>query len=154
MSRFRNLAHVLYYTKYHLVWTPKYRYRVLGGEVGKEVSSCIHSFMSWLGCEVIELNVQPDHVHMVAWILPKHSISYVMGVLKGRTSIRVFKKFPWMKQKPYWGNHFWAEGYCVDTVGLDEEKIRLYVKWQESKERRAEALAQGNPRRGLLNLKG
>ena len=118
------------------------------------MSSCIHSFMSWLGCEVIELNVQPDHVHMVAWILPKHSISYVMGVLKGRTSIRVFKKFPWMKQKPYWGNHFWAEGYCVDTVGLDEEKIRLYVKWQESKERRAEALAQGNPRQGLLNLKG
>ncbi len=154
MSRFRNLAHVLYYTKYHLVWTPKYRYRVLGGEVGKEVASCIHSFMSWLGCEVIELNVQSDHVHMVAWILPKHSVSYVMGVLKGRTSIRVFKKFPWMKQKPYWGNHFCAEGYCVDTVGLDEEKIRLYVKWQEDKERRAEALAKGDSRQGLLNLKG
>ena len=68
-------------------------------------------------------------------IPPKISVSEVMGILKGRTAIRVFKKFPNLKNKPYWGNHFWAPGYCVDTVGLDAEKIRKYVKYQENKER-------------------
>ncbi len=151
MSRFRNLAHVLYHTKYHLIWTPKYRYRVLGGPVGREVDCCIRGFMSRMQCEVIELNVQPDHVHMVAWILPRLSVSEVMGTVKGKTAIHVFRQFPWLKRRPYWGNHFWAEGYCVDTVGLDEEKIRLYVKWQEEKERREERRG-GEPRQGLLNL--
>lgn len=151
MSRFRNLAHVLYHTKYHLIWTPKYRYRVLSGPVKSEVESCIRGFMSWMGCEVVEPDVQPDHVHMVSWILPKHSVSEVMGVVKGRTSIRVFKQFPWLRQKPYWGNHFWAQGYCVDTVGIDEERIRLYVRWQEERERREEA-RRGDPRQGYLDL--
>ncbi len=61
-----------------------------------------------------------------------------MGILKGRTAIRVFNKFKELKQRPYWGNHFWARGYCVDTVGLDEEMIRAYVKYQEKREREAE----------------
>ena len=63
-----------------------------------------------------------------------------MGTLKGRTAIRVFTKFPNLKEKPYWGNHFWAPGYCVDTVGLDAEMIRKCVKYQESKERREEQI--------------
>jgi putative transposase len=66
---------------------------------------------------------------------PKVSISKLMGTVKGRTAIRVFKTFPYLRQKPYWGNHFWAKGYCVDTVGLDEEMIRKYVKHQEKHER-------------------
>ncbi len=57
-----------------------------------------------------------------------------MGTLKGRTAIRVFKKFPYLKRKPYWGNHFWSKGYCVDTVGLDAEKIRKYGKYQDRQE--------------------
>ena len=69
---------------------------------------------------------------------PKVAISDYMGIVKGRTAIRVFNKFRRLKKRPYWGNHFWARGYCVDTVGLDAEKIRLYVKYQEEKERRAE----------------
>jgi len=63
-----------------------------------------------------------------------------MGTVKGRTAIRVFKQFPYLKTKPYWGNHFWAQGYCVDTVGLDAEMIRKYVKHQENKERREEQM--------------
>ncbi len=58
-----------------------------------------------------------------------------MGILKGRTAIRVFKKFPYLKRKPYWANHFWSSGYCVDTVGLDEEMIKKYVKYQNKKEK-------------------
>ena len=86
---------------------------------------------------MVELNIQPDHVHALLMVPPKVSISDLMGILKSRTAIRVFKQFPHLKQKPYWGNHFWAPGYCVDTVGLDAEMIRRYVKYQEEKERRS-----------------
>ncbi len=87
-----------------------------------------------MGCEVVELNIQQDHVHLICMVPLKVSISDLMGAIKGRTAIRVFKQFPYMKKKPYWGNHFWAQGYCVDTVGLDVEVIRNYVKYQENKE--------------------
>lgn len=87
---------------------------------------------------MIELNVQIDHVHMLVKVPPKISISYFMGIIKGRTAIRVFNKFKRLKNKPYWGNRFWARGYCVDTVGLDADMIRKYVKYQEQKEKQAE----------------
>ena len=82
----------------------------------------------------MELNIQPDHVHLLTLVPPKISISKLLGTVKGRTAIRVFQKFPYLKQKPYWGNHFWAQGYCVDTVGVDAEMIKKYVKYQETKE--------------------
>jgi putative transposase len=69
-------------------------------------------------------------------IPPKVSVSDFMGIIKGRTAIRVFNKFKHLKERPYWGNSFWSKGYCVDTVGLDEEMIRKYVKYQERKDRR------------------
>jgi putative transposase len=72
-------------------------------------------------------------------IPPKLSVSDYMGITKGRTAIRVFNKFPILKNRPYWGNSFWSRGYCVDTIGLDEEKIRLYVQYQEERERRAQS---------------
>ena len=84
------------------------------------------------------MNIQPDHVHLLAMIPPKISVSDYCGMVKGRTAIRVFNRFRELKKKPYWGNHFWTEGYCVDTVGLDSEMIRKHVKHQESKERRSE----------------
>ncbi|EPJ46024.1 MAG: transposase IS200-family protein [Osedax symbiont Rs1] len=77
---------------------------------------------------------------MLIKVPPKQSISSLMGALKGRTAIRVFKQFPHLKKRPYWGNHFWAKGYCVDTVGLDSEMIRKYVKHQEKLEKRQEQL--------------
>ena len=87
-----------------------------------------------------QLNVRPDHVHLIVMIPPKHSVSNIMGILKGRSAIRVFKQFPHLKRKPYWDNHFWAPGYCVDTVGLNDEMIRKYVKFQEQRERHEEQM--------------
>lgn len=83
-----------------------------------------------------------DHIHMVVVIPPKVSISELMGMLKGKTAISLFKSYPHMKKKPYWGNHFWSRGYCVSTIGLDEEKIRRYVRYQEENERLEEAQQQ------------
>ena len=88
--------------------------------------------------QVIELNVPIDHVHLLAMIPPKVSVSGYVGTVKGRTAIRVLNRFRKLKQKPYWGNHFWSRGYCVDTVELDTEMIRKYVKHQAKKERESE----------------
>ena len=138
MSRFRKLSHSLWHCQYHVVWVPKYRFRVLTGPVAGEVCRCIRAFSEQKGAEVVELNVQIDHVHLLVLVPPKIAVSSFVGVIKGRTAIRVFNKFRNLKQKPYWGNHFWARGYCLDTVGLNEEMIRKYVKYQEKKERLAE----------------
>jgi putative transposase len=138
MSRFRKLSHTLWHCQYHIVWVPKYRFRILTGKVATEVERCIRAFSEQKKCEVVELNVQVDHIHLLVMVPPKVSISDFVGILKGRTAIRVFNKFKELKNRPYWGNHFWARGYCVDTVGLDEEKIRAYVKYQEKREREAE----------------
>ena len=124
MSRFRKLSQALWHCQYHLVWTPKYRFRVLDGWVAQEVHNCIQVFCGRLECEVVELNLQKEHIHLIVLVPPKVSVSGLMGTVKGRTAIRVFQKFPYLKEKPYWGNHFWAPGYCVDTIGLDAEMIR------------------------------
>ena len=138
MSRFCKLSQTLWHCQYHIVWTPKYRFRILEGEIGHEAETCIRVFSEQRRCEIIELNVQIDHVHLLCMVPPKVSISDYVGIIKGRTAIRVLNKFRYLKKKPYWGNHFWSRGYCVDTVGLDMEMIRKYVKYQEAKERFAE----------------
>lgn len=138
MSRFRKLSHTIWHCQYHIVWVPKYRFRILTGAVGEEVERCIRAFSEQQQSEIVELNIQFDHVHLLAMVPPKVSISTYVGTLKGRTAIRVFNKFRHLKRKPYWGNHFWARGYCVDTVGLDAEKIQKYVKYQEDQEKRQE----------------
>ena len=140
MSRFRKLSHSLWHCQYHIVWTPKYRYKILSGPIADEVSNCIRSFTQQQECDLIELNIQPDHVHLLVMIPPKVSVSNFVGTVKGRTAIRVLNKFRNLRKSPYWGNHFWAKGYCADTVGLDSEMIRKYVKYQEKKERVAEQL--------------
>ena len=84
------------------------------------------------------MSVQNDHNHLVVSIPPKVSISEMMGILKGKLSIKLFKSYPKMKQKPYRGNHFWARGHFVSTVGIDEDVIKRYVKYQEEEEKRIE----------------
>ena len=69
-----------------------------------------------MDCEIVELNVQVDHVHLLVKVPPKIPISVLMGKLKGKTALRLFSKFPYLKLKPYWGNHFWAKGYCEDYI--------------------------------------
>ncbi len=136
MSKYKKLSHAIYYCVYHIVWVPKYRYRVLSGAVKEMVEHDVRSVSEWLGCEVRELNVQSDHVHVVVSIPPKVSVSEYMGRVKGKTAIKLFKNYPDMRSKPYWGNHFWARGYFVSTVGVDEEIIRKYVRYQEKEEKR------------------
>lgn len=124
----------MWHCQYHIVFVPKYRLRILTGNVAEEVAKCIRAFSEQQKAEIVELNIQVDHVHLLVMVPPKVSISNFVGTLKGRTAIRVFNKFRHLKHKPYWGNKFWARGYCVDTVGLDEDKIKKYVKYQERKE--------------------
>lgn len=135
MGNFKKLSHVLYRCDYHIVWTPKYRFKVLEGLVKELLEKDVSMLLEWQGCEKKELNIQIDHIHLVVSVPPKVSISKLMGVLKGKTAIKIFKSYPQLKQKPYWGNHFWSRGYCVDTIGLDEEKIRKYVQYQEKQEK-------------------
>ena len=102
------------------------------------VEETIKIFSARLACKIVELNVQEDHVHLLVMVPPKVSLSEYIGTIKGKIAIRLFTKFPSLRQRPYWGNHFWARGYCIDTVGLDAEKIRKYVKYQEKKEKQLE----------------
>lgn len=134
MSKYKKLSHVVYKCDYHIVWVPKYRFRILTGEISRMVSEDIMKMSEWLGCEVIELNVQIDHVHVEVSIPPKVSISKYMGTIKGKIAIKLFKSYPRLKKKPYWGNHFWGRGYFVNTVGINEDMIRRYVKYQEKRE--------------------
>ncbi|MDC9623997.1 IS200/IS605 family transposase [Xenorhabdus sp. XENO-7] len=134
MSRFKKASHVLWCCQYHIVWTPKYRFRILKNNVGREVYKQIRISCEQLEIEIVELNVQLDHVHLLVKIPPKLSVSQVLGHLKGRTAIRLFNKFPYLRKKKLWGNHFWSRGHCVDTVGVNEEMIRKYVKYQEKHE--------------------
>lgn len=113
------------------------------GAVGEYVEKEIHRLCDQKeDVELLELNVQKDHVHMVISLAPKYSISSFMGYLKGKLAIRIFTRYESMAKR-YWGRHFWSRGYCVTTIGLDEEKIRQYVKWQEDREKRIEKEIQG-----------
>ena len=134
MSRFNSLSHTIWYCHYHIVWVPKYRFRILKGAVKAEIEKCIREFTVQCECIIEELNIQEDHVHLLVKVPPKVSVSNYVGTIKGRSAIRVFSKFPSLRQRPYWGNHFWARGYCVDTIGLDLEKIRKYVKYQQERD--------------------
>ena len=78
----------------------------------------------WKGVDIVEMNVQIDHIHLVCSIPPKVSVSVLMGTLKGKLAIKLFKSYPKLKEKPYWGKRFWSRGYFVTTVGVDEEMIR------------------------------
>ncbi len=87
----------------------------------------------------MEMNVQSDHIHLVVWIPPKYAVSAVMGYLKGKLAIRLLQKYERLG-KQFWGRHLWGRGYCVSTVGIDEERIREYVQWQEKKEQEIERM--------------
>ena len=138
MSKYKKLSHVVYKCDYHIVWVPKYRFRILSGIVKELMEKDIRMLCEWKGCEVEELNVQVDHIHLMVSIPPKVSISEFMGILKGKLAIKLFKSYPQLKKKPYWGNHFWARGYFVNTIGINEEVIRKYIKHQEEEEKKAE----------------
>ncbi len=97
MSRFRKLSQTIWHCNYHIVWVPKFRFRILKGEIKTEVEECIKMFSDYQKCEIQELNVQLDHVHLLVMIPPKVSISNYVGTVKGRTAIRVLNKFRELK---------------------------------------------------------
>jgi putative transposase len=89
--------------------------------------------------ELLELNIQSDHIHGVLSIAPKYAVSGLMGFWKGKLALSLFRRYERLGKR-YWGRHLWSRGFCVSTVGLNEEQIRKYVKWQEKKDRDAEQL--------------
>jgi putative transposase len=124
-------GHSVYRTEYHIVWIPKYRRRILNPGVRGYLHKLFPKVLKQIpGCEIVKMNVQLDHIHMVIIIPPKYAVSEVMGVIKGMTSSPLRKKFEWLG-KVYWkDNIVWSRGYFVSTVGIDEEKIMEYVEWQ------------------------
>ena len=115
MSRFKKLTHVLWHCQYHLVWVPKYRYRILTGAIGAEVHNCIEVYCSRLRCEVVGLNVQSDHVHLLLEMPPKMSISQVMGTVKGKSALRVFTRYPNLRKM---GQSLLGQGLLCRYGGL------------------------------------
>ena len=136
---FKKLTHTLYQCKYHIVFCPKYRYRILTGEVGSYVYRELYRLCDQKDkVEVIEANVQADHVHVILSIPPKYAVSNIVGYLKGKLALRVFATHPEVKKR-LWGGKLWSRGYCVSTIGIDEEKIRKYVRWQEKRDKHQES---------------
>jgi putative transposase len=110
----------------------------LEGKVKELVERKIRQVCDWYDVEIDEFNIQADHIHMLISIPPKKSVSEIMGIIKGKSAIHLFKTKKRLKEKPYWGNHFWARGYFVSTVGVDEEIVRRYIQHQEKEEKRRE----------------
>ena len=121
----------------------------LNGTGSEVVDRCIRASTRQQKSEDVELNIEIDYVHLLVMIPPKITVSDFIGTVKGRIAIRVFNKFHKLKRKPYRGNHFWARGYCVDTVGLDGSRIHAYVQYQEKRERETEYPC---PSEGKVNL--
>ena len=139
-QRFKRLSHSVYECKYHVVFCPKYRYRIFKDEIGEYATQQIYQLCKQKELvEVLELNVRPDHVHLVASIPPKYAVSEFMGYLKGKLALRLFQQYESFGRR-YWGRHLWARSYCVSTFGLDEDKNRKYVQWQENQEKQVEAV--------------
>ena len=124
-------GHSVYRTQYHVVWIPKYRRRILNpGLKGYYEKIQLKILRQMPGVEIEEQNILVDHIHSIMIIPPKYAVSAVIGRLKGQSASMMRKKFDWLK-KVYWKeNIVWSPGYFVSTVGLDEKRIKQYVKWQ------------------------
>ena len=139
METYEQLSHTTYLCSYHVIFCPKYRFRILQGKLGQKVRDWIRKISEWKGVEILEGHISKDHVHLVLSIPPKYAVSEVIGTEKGRVAILLFKQVREIRKK-YWGRRFWSRGYFVSTIGVDETIIRQYVQKQEVKERRSEQL--------------
>ena len=124
-------GHGVYRTEYHVVWIPKYRRRILNPGVRGYVSKLFSKVLrGMLGCEIVEQNIQVDHIHLLMVVPPKYAVSKVIGQMKQYTASQLREKFTWL-EKVYWKERVvWSPGYFVSTFGLDEKQITEYVKWQ------------------------
>lgn len=134
MHDWQSLSHVRWECKYHIVIIPKYRKRMLYGKLKKHVGEVIKEVCRQRGIELVEGHLMPDHIHMCVSIPPKHSVAFAIGFIKGKSAVRIHRQI--LGNKKVTGLHFWSRGYCVSTVGLNEETIRKYIREQEALEKR------------------
>ena len=130
MKEWQSLAHIKWECKYHIVFVPKYRKKILYGKLRNRIGEIIRELCRQKDVTLIEGHAMPDHIHVCLSIPPKFSVAMVIGYIKGKSAIRIHRDFLGV-QKGFTNKHFWTRGYCVSTVGLDEEKIREYIKNQE-----------------------
>ena len=138
MHDWQSLSHVRWDCKYHVVIVPKYRRRSLYGKFRSDVGRILRDLCQQRGVEMLEGTLRPDHVHMCLQVAPKFSIAFVIGFLKGKSAVRIHREL--MSARRVKGMHFWSRGYCVSTVGLDEQTVRKYIRHQEEEEKRQLAL--------------
>ena len=139
MREWQSQSHVRWYCRYHVVFVPKYRRRSIYGTLRRNIGKILRELCQQHQVELVEGHAMPDHVHLCLSVPPKYSLANTVGFLKGKSAIRVHREYLGRK-KQYTGFHFWARGYCVSTVGLDEQVVRAYIRDQEMEEKRQEEL--------------
>lgn len=127
---YKSLSHSKWDCKYHLVFIPKCRKKSLFLAIRANLGDIFHDLAKQKGCKIIEGHLRPDHVHMCIEIPPKYAVSSIVGYLKGKSAIAIARNFG-QKSRNYGGNHFWARGYAISTVGFEMEAVRKYIREQE-----------------------
>ena len=135
----QSLRHTRWDCKYHVVWIPKYRRKTLYGQLRKYLGEVMRKLAIQRESMIIEGHLMTDHIHMLISIPPKYSVSQVIGYMKGKSAIHIARAYIGQR-KNFTGQHFWARGYYVSTVGLDEEVVRSYIKKQEQEDQRLEQM--------------
>jgi putative transposase len=142
MTGYRSLSHTKWECKYHVVFIPKYRKKVIFGQIRRHLGQVLRRLAEQRESRIEEGHLMADHVHMMISIPPKYSVSQVIGYIKGKSAIHIAREFAGRK-RDFVGQHFWARGYFVSTVGRDEAVIREYIRHQEQEDRRQEQLQLG-----------
>lgn len=124
------LAHTKYVCKYHIVFTPKYRRKIIYFQLRTDIRQIIKDLCKWKGVTIIEGHLMSDHIHLLVSIPPKYAVSSFMGYLKGKSSMMIFERHANLKYK-FGNQHFWATGYYVSTVGLNSATVEKYIREQE-----------------------
>ena len=139
MSEYRSLRHTRWECKYHVVFIPKGRRKALFGQIRKDLGEVFRDLAEQRESRIEEGHLMPDHVHMMISIPPKYAVSQVVGYVKGKSAIHIARVYSGRRQN-FTGQHFWARGYFVSTVGRDEAVIREYIRNQEKEDARLEQL--------------
>ena len=142
MPDYKSLTHTRWDCKYHVVFIPKKRQNLIYGQLRKVLGEILHELASRKGAEILEGHMMRDHIHMCISIQPKYSVSHIVGYIKGKSAIAIARKFRG-KQRNLNGEHFWARGYFVSTVGLDEGMVREYIRHQEQNDERRDQMKLG-----------
>ena len=129
----QSLSHSKWLCKYHIVFTPRYRRKVIYYQLRADIQKIIKDLCKWKGIEIIEGHMMPDHIHLLLSIPPKYSVSQIMGYLKGKSAMMIFERHAKLKYK-FGNRHLWAEGYYVSTVGLNTATIQKYIREQEKED--------------------